>query len=287
MNTSGRVVLRHIFALFLGLMSLSQVVEAREEPFQCKAEADYFESISGFESANSPDESFSCFQSIEDADHERSLIVDVRPSQQFQKARIPRSINLTELELFTAQALRARPILVVDKGFSRTALAQMCAKAKAEGFTRFKILLGGVAAWHASGKPLEGLPEYFPELSSIGPNEFLIELRQNRASVLATDVHIDYLGEISPPDLLISKFDPEGVLDRQLLSHLRRTGTGERYPVVLILGDGLPAKSSPSLQSVFSLRSSVQELASAYQKHLAVSEKRKAVPNRFSCGGVM
>lgn len=133
MNTSGRVVLRCLLSLFLGLVFLSQVVEAREGPFQCKAEADYFESISGLESVSSPGESFSCFQSIEDADYERSLIVDVRPPRQFQKARIPKSINLTELELFNAQALRARPILVVDKGFSRTALAQMCARRRQRG----------------------------------------------------------------------------------------------------------------------------------------------------------
>lgn len=285
MSTSGRVFLRHLLVLFLGLVPLSQVVGAQEESFQCKAGADYFESISGLAVAGSPDENFSCFQSIEDADYKRSLIIDVRPSQQFQKARIPGSINLTELELFNTQALRARPILVVDKGFSRTALAQMCAKAKAEGFTRFKTLLGGVAAWHASGKQLDGLPEYFPELSSIGVNEFLIELRQSRVSVLATDAHIDYLGEISPPGFLISRFDREGLLDHQLLSHLGRAGMGEEYSVVLILGDSLPDKWSPYLQSVFSLRSSVQELASAYQKHLVIAEKRKAVPNRYSCGG--
>ncbi|MBL1271161.1 MAG: rhodanese-like domain-containing protein [Oceanospirillales bacterium] len=285
MYTFGRVFFGSLLILSFCLTPLSHADEARKDSFQCKAEESYLEFLSGLGDAYSPDESFSCFQSIEEADYEHSLIVDIRSASTFQKVRIPNSINLTKLELLSTQGIQSRPILVVDKGFSRTALAQMCAKAEAEGFKTFKVLLGGVAAWHASGRELEGLPEHFSDLHSIEPNEFLIELKQNRLSVLATDAYSEYLKAIAPPELVISKLDGERMLDRQLLSHVQRVGSGEQFPVVLLGANSSVVKSSPVLRSVFTLDISARNLAAVYQGHLEIAEKRKAIPDRFRCRG--
>lgn len=285
MYTYGRVFFGSLLILSFWLASLSHADDARKGSFQCKAEESYLEFLSGFGDADSQDESFACFQSIENADYEHSLIVDIRSVSTFQKVRIPNSINLTKLELLSTQGIKSRPILVVDKGFARTALAQMCAKAEAKGFKAFKILLGGVAAWHASGRELEGLSEHFSDLHSIEPNEFLSELKQNRLSVLAIDAYSEHLAAIAPPELVISKLDGERMLDRQLLSHVQRVGSDDQFPVVLLGTNSSAVKSSPVLRSVFTLDISARNLAAVYQGYLDVAEKRKAIPDRFRCRG--
>lgn len=285
MYTSGRVVVRSLLAFYFCLSTFAHADEAANSSFECKAEESYLEFLNGLENPFSHEESYSCFQVLEEADSEHALLVDIRPADEFQKVRIPGSINLTKSQLLSTGGLKSRSLLIVDKGFSRTALAQMCAKAEAEGFSDFRILLGGVAAWRASGKRLEGLPEHFTDLHNIEPREFLVELKQNRVSILATEAYSEPLQAISSPELIVSKLDPELPLERQLVSHFQRVGPGEQVPVVLLGAEEIVQESTPVFRSVFALDSSPRQLADVYQKHLVVAGKRQAIPDRFKCGG--
>lgn len=285
MYTAGRVVVRSLLTLYFCLPSLGYADEDTRHSFECKAEESYLEFLKGFESPSSQKESFSCFQSLEEANLESALIIDIRPSREFQQVHIPHSINLSSTKLFNTTALRSRPVLIVDQGFHRTEMARLCAKAKTEGFDNFRILLGGVAAWHAAGNELQGLPEHFSDLHNIGPREFLQELKQNRVSILSTDTYSSYLEEIAFPELIVSRLNPELAFERQLISHFQRLGSDQLFPTVL-LGAGEMAEGAPAaLRSVFVLNSPAHQLAAAYQSHLAVAGKRQAVPERYKCGG--
>lgn len=285
MFTFGRVVLRSLLALSFCLPSFGHADEDTGHAFECKAEESYLESSNEFNNPSSQKESFSCFQLLADVDPEHVLVVDVRSADKFQKVRIPQSINLTRSELLATGALQSRSLLIVDQGFSRTALARMCAKAEAEGFRNFRVLLGGLAAWRASGKQLEGLPEHVADLNSIEPREFLAELKQNRLSILATETYSEPLEAISSPEVIVSKLDPELPLDRQLISHFQRVGLGTQFPVVLLGADEMVQESATFFRSVFSLKGSARQLSSVYQVHLAVVRKRRAIPERYKCGG--
>jgi len=285
MRTIGRVVVRSFLTLCVCLSPQGHADESSKESFECKAERSYLEFLSGFENPSSQTESFSCFQALEHVDPERTLVIDVRPADEYQKVRIPQSINLTKSELLSTGALKPRSLLVVDQGFSRTALAQMCAKAEAEGFRSFRVLRGGLAAWHASGKQLEGLPEHFAELNAVEPREFLAELKRNRVSILATDAYSEPLQAISSPELIVSRLDPQLPLERQLMAHFQRVGLGNQFPIVLLGADESVQDPAPAFRSVFELKGPARRLSTVYQEYLAVAGKRQAIPERYKCGG--
>lgn len=285
MFTFGRVALRSLLTLSFYLPPVGHAAEDTGHSFECRAEESFLEFSSEIKNPSSQKESFSCFQLLEDVNPEHALVVDVRSADKFQKVRIPQSINLTKSELLSAGALKSRSLLIVDQGFSRTSLAQMCAKAEAEGFRNFRVLLGGLAAWRASGKQLEGLPEHVADLNSIEPREFLAELKQNRLSILATETYSEPLEAISSPEVIVSKLDPELPLDRQLISHFQRVGLGNRFPIVLLGADDMVQESATFFRSVFSLKGSARQLSNVYQMHLAVVRKRQATPERYKCRG--
>lgn len=253
--------------------------------FECQAEESYLEFLSGVEPTSPAKESFSCFRSVEDAGVEDALLIDIRSAKEFQQIRIPQSVNLTPSYLLGTKALKSRPMLIVDKGFNSTDLARLCARAQAEGFADFRILRGGIAAWHAAGKQLKGLPAHFADLHKIEPREFFRELNQSRLSVLSTDTYSEYLEAMSPAAVTVTTLGPGAGLEHQLISHLKRTGSNQGFPTVLLGANEIAEGPVPTLRSVFILDSSPYQLERAYRSHLAVSDKREAVPERFKCGG--
>lgn len=268
------------------LGALASAASAPEAPAaECVAEAAYLEQVQGFSGISPQEESFACFQSLEEADLTRSLIVDIRPQADFEKVRIPGSINLSQSELLTTAALKPHPLLVVDKGFLRTEPAQLCAKAQGKGFRNFRILLGGVATWHRAGKPLEGLPQHFANVHTIEPRELLVEAQRNRVSVLATAPYVEHLKKITPPESIVRTMDTQLSTDRQLISHLQQAGSNELFPTVLLGVSELSQQNTPVHRSVFTLEHSVQQLESAYRDHLAMVKKRQTVPERYRCRG--
>lgn len=292
MYTAGSVGLRPCLVIIGFFWSaLANADSAPEAPAaECRAEQAYLEQIQGFSDVSPQEENFACFQSLEEADLTRSLIVDIRPQADFGKVRIPGSINLSQSELLTTAALKSRPLLVVDKGFLRTELAQLCAKAQGKGFRNFRILLGGVAAWHGAGKPLEGLPQHFAGLHTIEPRELLVEAQRNRVSVLATAPYVEHLKKITPPELIVRTLivrttDTQLSTDRQLISHLQQAGSNGLFPTVLLGANELSQQNTPAYRSVFTLEHSVQQLESAYRDHLAMVKKRQTVPERYRCRG--
>lgn len=287
MYTAGSVGLRPCLVI-IGLFwsALANADSALGVPAaECVAEAAYLEQVQGFSNTSPQDENFACFQSLEEADLTRSLIVDIRPQADFEKVRIPGSINLSPSELLTTTALKPRLLLVVDKGFGRTELAQLCAKAQGRGFRNLRILQGGVAAWHAADKPLEGLPQHFASLHTIEPRELLVEARRNRVSVLATAPYVEYLKKVSSPELIIKTMDTRLSTDRQLISHLQQAGSNGLFPTVLLGASEMAQQNTPAYRSVFTLERSVQQLEAAYRDHMAMAKKRQAIPERYRCRG--
>jgi rhodanese-related sulfurtransferase len=151
-------ITKHLMIAFGLLITTASVNAYQDELPFCESEQTYLDQVKGQLNAPAIKEDFNCFQSIEATDLQHSLMVDTRLELDFHKVRIPNSVNLSETSLLHTHSLKTRPVLVVDKGFSRTGMAQLCVKAREAGFTQLKVLLGGLAGWHASGRSLMGLP---------------------------------------------------------------------------------------------------------------------------------
>ena len=85
----------------------------------------------------------------------KPIIVDVRRSEEFEKYRIPQSINLPLYAIKTKLFLRNKHIILVNKGFAYSELEEEAQRLKQSGFV-VSILYGGLNAWQKNNGELSG-----------------------------------------------------------------------------------------------------------------------------------
>jgi rhodanese-related sulfurtransferase len=104
----------------------------------------------------------SCLLSLSAADKLRTQknfsFVDVRSSAEFDRYRIADSINIPLHLVKTKEFLKKLPVVLVNDGRSTTELEKTCGELKLAGFERVSVLEGGLFAWSADKRKLEGDP---------------------------------------------------------------------------------------------------------------------------------
>ena len=85
----------------------------------------------------------------------RMTIVDVRSSEEFERLRIPGSINVALHAVKAKAYLKTQPFTLVGVGFEWRDLESECNRLELSGF-KPSILFGGLVAWQSQGGPLEG-----------------------------------------------------------------------------------------------------------------------------------
>lgn len=267
------------------LSSLATEAENTSVVPECKIEADYLEQASLQGGRSDTPESFSCFRTIDDVAPGQSLIVDIRSPEAYRQARIPGSINLSPNKLLNTSALQSRDLLVVDQGFSRSQMAELCAKAEANGFERLNILVGGLAAWSAAGRELQGAPESMARLPDIGPSEFFAEAARQRVTVLVDESQAEALRELLGSDVKMLGLSSENAMDQQLVRLFSSGQYDEIFPVVYLGSNSSVTAFARQHRSLFVLDQSPEELRKQRHQLMASATQRKAIPERYRCGG--
>ncbi len=85
----------------------------------------------------------------------RITLVDVRSPKDFERLRIPGSINIRLYFIKTKSFLKSTPIVLVNGGFSYTQLLAECRRLEDMGFS-VSILDGGITAWRLNAGALVG-----------------------------------------------------------------------------------------------------------------------------------
>lgn len=85
----------------------------------------------------------------------RMTLVDVRSPEEFERLRIPGSINLPLHAVKTKVFLKTQPFALVGAGCEWRDLESECKRLQQSGF-KPSILLGGLVAWQSQGGPLDG-----------------------------------------------------------------------------------------------------------------------------------
>jgi rhodanese-related sulfurtransferase len=82
-------------------------------------------------------------------------LVDIRRPEEFERLRIPGSINVALHALKAKAYLKAQPFVLVSAGLEWRDLEDECRRLQKNGFMP-SILFGGLVAWQSQGGPLEG-----------------------------------------------------------------------------------------------------------------------------------
>jgi rhodanese-related sulfurtransferase len=84
------------------------------------------------------------------------LVVDTRSQAEFERYRIPGSLNIPPAFVKTKPFLRDRAFVLTDDGQSTAALEQACEGLRSAGFKQAAVLRGGLAGWKQADGAIEG-----------------------------------------------------------------------------------------------------------------------------------
>lgn len=103
-----------------------------------------------------------------------TVLIDVRSREEFERIRIPGSMNVPLFAIKTKTFLKPKPLVLVNEGYSYAPLERACEHLRESGF-RVWILTGGLNSWRQEGGPLEGDPFAQKELNKIPARIFFEE----------------------------------------------------------------------------------------------------------------
>jgi rhodanese-related sulfurtransferase len=99
------------------------------------------------------------------------ILVDVRNPNEFEKFRIPSSVNIPLFALKTKTFFKSKPLVLVNEGHGYKQLTEECAILSEAGFS-VSVLDGGLYQWRRKGGPLEGDVFAQRELNEISAQTF-------------------------------------------------------------------------------------------------------------------
>ena len=106
---------------------------------------------------------------------EKIVLVDVRNREEFEKFRIPGSINIPLFAIKTKTFLKHKPLVLINDGYHYSPLEQECKCLSDSGFTAVWVLNGGLNAWRQKGGALNGDIFAQKELNKMSPQVFFEE----------------------------------------------------------------------------------------------------------------
>lgn len=103
------------------------------------------------------------------------VLIDVRSRGEFEKFRIPGSINISLFAIKTKAFVKSRPLVLINKGYHYGPLEKQCKRLRDSGFVSVRILNGGLNAWKQKGAPIVGNTFAQHGLNKIPPQIFFEE----------------------------------------------------------------------------------------------------------------
>jgi rhodanese-related sulfurtransferase len=167
------------------------------------------------------------------------LVVDTRRPDDFERYRIPGSMNIGLPFVKTKAFLRDRAFALVDTGRASGTLEDSCRQLRAAGFKQAAVLRGGLIGWRGANGAIEGDLLAQRELTRMAP----VELAQEGA-------YDDWivLSLAAAPAAEVRKFIPQAVplkagIDAKLAAEVRaavakRSRKGVEPRVLLVDSDG-------------------------------------------------
>lgn len=206
------------------------------------------------------------------------ILVDVRKKTEFQKIRIPESINIPLPFVKTKSYLHGMKVILLDNGHDLKRLLQE-ADALGEKGLDISVLAGGLAAWHQHGGKFAGDLFSVAEFHLLPANHLLPGIRSP-----FIHTYIDISSEQSPaskidfPNLFHVPVQSKNDLP-QLASFIKKQKIEQLSAVLILNNDGKyeAIASLPELcnTTVFFLKGGGSGYFQATQQHVAMIQTRE------------
>lgn len=105
----------------------------------------------------------------------RMTIIDTRTANEFNKYRIPGSLNMPTHAVKTKAFLKPQAFLLVNESHTAGELERVCSDLRRDGYSKASVLQGGLFSWQAHGGMVDGDTIAARTLSAIYPSELIQE----------------------------------------------------------------------------------------------------------------
>jgi rhodanese-related sulfurtransferase len=105
-----------------------------------------------------------------------TVVVDTRPTAEFNRFHIDGAISLQADAIRTKSFLMKHPLVLVGSGKGEQELYSQCAQLRTNGNPATHVLQGGMAAWVLSELPMVGTAPAASEMVTLSPAELFAEV---------------------------------------------------------------------------------------------------------------
>jgi rhodanese-related sulfurtransferase len=221
------------------------------------------------------------------------ILIDVRDGREFEKFRIPDSLNIPLYAIKTKNFLKHKILILLNEGHGYSSLERECLQLRDTGFTVF-IMDGGLNRWKRKLGPLEGNALAETELNRIPPSVFFQEKNYNNWIVLdCSKAKKAEAGYLLPQAVAITSPDNAEKTAAQLKSVLERQQKNPFVSVLIVNDKGQEYEKTEKLiqkagvANVFSLKGGVEAYLGFLEQQAAILQSqatsKKTIRKCASC----
>ena len=187
-----------------------------------------------------------------------TVIVDTRTPNEFGEFQIEGAINLSASGLRHKTYLRSSSVLLVGNGKGERVLYEACSRLRKDGFSKIRVLSGGMPSWLLSGQPIVGKPSTPHTLVELSPEELWAESSFDANRILVEKKMQAIQGYLSRSRTISDDSNETIVATLSLANNkgksLRAGGRREvsLASVIMVLGDG------KSFEQIHDLRQAIK-----------------------------
>jgi len=263
-----------------GLSNLAFAIDYSVSSGQCTPAASSLAELKKQFSFPRIQQDFSCFTDIPSLGKSLSSyqLVDMRKPKSRDSGSVTNAWAMELNELSHKSFLKNKNLLLLGEGFSRVNGAHACSTLRKEGFTKVKILIGGVDAWaaHTTSK------RKVAEGRLVQPQDFIYEYFNGKLVVIASSNEVSSrLRELRIGDVYALKTS-----DTKEITNAAVSQSGNGFDPVVIVGDDninldVPFDVYPNL---YKLAGGVGGLAQQMNLNLLAEHNRSTSQEGRFCG---
>ncbi len=220
------------------------------------------------------------------------MLIDVRKEADFERCRIPGSLNIPLHTIKTKAFLKSKPMALINKGYNSGILEKECLRLMEAGFTDVSFVIGGLYNWGKKGGPLQGDIRSINELNKVSAREFFAEKnnKNNMVVNISENMSPETAQGVIPGTISIphrKKKDKEFLQEFKMM--LRRQAGGPELSALIYNQDGKYQKNiencvlDAGVKYVYFLKGGLNEYTKFLEQHATIIKRVREKKTAKKC----